>query len=251
VNVAAVQYRADRADLDRSRRSLAALARRAAAGSDLVVLPEMAVSGYLFANRDDARRIAELPRGDTFAALSPIAAEHRCWMVCGFAESAGDRLFNSALVIDPTGALAFTYRKTLLFEADVCWATPGDSGYFRFELDDAAVGVGICMDLNDDAFLSWANDADLDAIAFPTNWVEEGVAVWPYWQLRLAATRAVLVAGNTWGLEKAAGTALGFCGRSAILDRRTVLAGLGPAGNGAIRAFIPRRSRPRPLSPPR
>jgi len=155
--------------------------------------------------------------------------------VCGFPERAGDRLFNSALVIDPSGARAFTYRKTLLFEADLPWATPGDSGYRSFDGAEGCFGVGICMDLNDDRFLAWCGAAGVDVLALPTNWIDEGVSTWPYWAWRMSSVSATLVAANTYGSEGDTR----FSGCSAILAGRTVLAAAPATGDGTISATLP------------
>ena len=246
MRVAAIQYKATKGDPHASRRALVRLARTAASGADLVVMPEMASTGYLFANRAAVLRLAESPLGPTFQALAPVAAEHRCWLVAGIAEDAGADLFNSAIVVDPAGALAFTYRKTLLFDADLTWATRGDSGYRRFDTDAGSFGVGICMDLNDPEFCAWAASAQLDAIAFPTNWLDEGLPIHGYWAARLAGTGATLVAANSWGFDVlafagrypgriATGAPLGvpFLGRSTVMTERRVIA-VGPAAGDAI-----------------
>lgn len=235
MKVVAVQYKAERADRARSLRAVAALADSAAPGADLVVLPEMAITGYAFAGADAVRAVAEGPRGDTFAALSPIARSRRAFVVCGFPEIAGDRLFNSAMVIDPTGELAFVYRKTLLFDADVPWATPGDSGYRAFDSEHGRFGVGICMDLNDDRFVDWVAAERVPTIAFPTNWIDEGENVWWYWRERLLGLRTSLVAANSWGEDGE----LRFTGESAILVDGKVVAHAPYVGDVAIAATVP------------
>lgn len=237
MRVAAVQFKADQADPEASRRRLVALAEDAAAGADLVVLPELAATGYLFPHPSAVRAVAEPAEGPTLAALAPVARRHGCWLVGGFAERAGEALFNSARVVDDRGELRFVYRKTLLFEADVPWATPGDSGYQRFETAAGSFGVGICMDLNDDRFTAWCAAADLDAIAFPTAWLEQGINVWRYWAMRLLDIPAALVAANTFGWEQG----VEFSGRSAILQRNRILAAAGRVGEGIIRARLARR----------
>ena len=118
MRVSAVQFKALKGDPRQSRVALAALASQAARDADLVVLPEMAVTGYEFATADAVRAVAEVPDGPTCEALAAVARDRGCWLVGGFAERAGDALFNSALVLDPAGQLRFVYRKTLLFDAD-------------------------------------------------------------------------------------------------------------------------------------
>lgn len=236
MRVSAVQFKPPKGDLPSARARLVRLAMRAAQDSDLVVLPEMSVSGYVFPDADSVRPAAERPDGPTYRALAPIARASGAWIVAGFAEDAGDRLFNSALIIDPRGALHAVYRKTLLFENDETWASPGDSGYLRIVTDAGAFGVGICMDLNDDRFVNWCASADLKAIAFPTNWLatDSGIDVWHYWAWRMDAVPATLVAANTYGLE----AGILFCGRSAIMHGWRVLAAAPPEGDGIIRAVL-------------
>jgi predicted amidohydrolase len=234
VRVGFVQFRARKGDLEGSRSALVALAERAAEGVDLCVLPEMAVSGYVFPDAAAVRQVAERPDGPTARALAAVARRRGCWLVAGFAEDAGDRLYNSALVFDRDGGLAFVYRKTLLYDADLPWATPGDSGYAAFDTGVGRFGVGICMDLNDDRFVAWVRGAGLRAVAFPTNWVSDdsGVDPWAYWAWRLQGVDAALVAANTWGTDGDTR----FTGRSAVLRSRVIRAHLPEQGDGFGRA---------------
>ena len=227
--VAAVQFK--RPQTGDAHIALADWADRAARSAKVVVLPEMAATGYLFRTPEAVRRVAEDARGPTFQVLSPIAKMHQSWIVAGYPEVDGDRLFNSACVINPRGELAFTYRKTLLYEADEFWASVGDSGYHSFDTEVGKVGLGICMDLNDDRFLAWMHAQTLDVLAFPTNWVfEEDGDVWSYWAWRLGFQRTTLVAANTYGWEQH----VRFTGRSLILKERTVLAHAPQEGNAVI-----------------
>lgn len=232
-----VQFKADKGDKAGSLGRLVALTERAADGADLVVLPEMAATGYVFPDRSAVRAVSEPPDGPTWQALSPIAARSRAWIVAGFPEVAGDVLFNSALVIDPAGQLAFVYRKTLLYSADMHWASPGDSGYRSFDTDAGRFGVGICMDLNDDRFIEWVSGQNLDAVAFPTNWVQsedKSWHTWDYWAWRMDGQRAALAAANTWGVDGG----VTFTGQSAVLRDRTILAAGPLRGNGSVKVDL-------------
>lgn len=236
MRVAAVQFKADRSDPVGARLALAAAVEGAAVGSNLVVCPEMAVTGYIFADRAAASEVAEDPTGPTFEALRPHARANGAWIVAGFPERAGRLLYNSAMVIDGRGELVFVYRKTLLFEADETWATPGDSGYPAFDTAFGRFGVGICMDLNDPAFLEWSSESELDAVAFPTNWLDEGGSVWPYWRWRAAQARTTLIAANTYGLD----APLEFVGCSAVVNAARVIAGGPYRGDAVVRATLRR-----------
>jgi predicted amidohydrolase len=234
MRVAAVQYKARKGDLDTSLSELVDLATLAAQGRDLVVLPEMAATGYWFPDSGSARLVAETPDGPTYRALAEVARQHGCWLVSGFVEDAGDKLYNSAHVIDPTGKLAHVYRKTMLYEADLPWATPGDSDWRTFETHAGDFAVGICMDLNDDGFIDWLTEHRPRALAFPTNWVDQDHDPWNYWAWRLLETGTALVAANSYGPDGE----LTIRGESAILLGSTLLATAPKVGNTVLGAIL-------------
>ncbi|MEZ4317457.1 MAG: carbon-nitrogen hydrolase family protein [Myxococcota bacterium] len=250
MRVAAIQFKA-KTDRIAGLAALVAEVRRVGAGRDLVVCPEMAVVGYAWTSLEAVRTVAEPADGPTARAFSRAAADSGCWVVVGFAELDGERVFNSALVIDPSGTVRFVYRKTLLFEADQPWATPGDSGYRAFDTGKGRFGVGICMDLNDDRFLDWAGRERVDVLAFPTNWTQEDSVMWDYWRHRLytgwpaewgveprvanrARVDAVLVGANSYGAEGA----WQLRGESAILSWGRVYATAPSTGDAVITADL-------------
>lgn len=231
MKVAAVQTCPPWAQPAAARVQLAALVHDAGAqGADLIVCPEMATSGYVFSDPSELDGVAEPARGDTFAKLSPIAQAHGAWIVCGFPERAPDGLYNSALVIGPSGQLVDCYRKNLLFDLDTTWARPGN----RRPIYRTALGrmtPAICMDLNDDAFGLHLLVSRPDVVAFPTNWVDEGMDILDYWRMRLFGWRGVLVAADRWGEERG----VRFYGRSAVLGPGGAVLGMLPAqGDGVL-----------------
>lgn len=226
MKVAAVQFKADRNDRQGSRTRLLSLCAKAAEqGAALVVCPEMALSGYLFTDAADVSAVAEPAKGDSFAALSALAAQYGCTLVCGYPEVAagpnGSRFYNSAWIIGPDGSLLYNYRKRLLYLADETWAEPGNTPYPVLNLPWGTLTAGICMDLNDDRFASFLQRAQVQIVAFCTNWLEEGLDLHGYWRYRLLGVRSVFVAGNTYGREVRKGhDDTEFAGQSAIIDAR-------------------------------
>jgi len=223
MRLAAVQYRPPKGQPDQARAEIAALVGQAGEqGADLIVLPELCTTGYIWRRPEDLGPFAEEPRGPTFQLLRLLARRHGAWIVCGLPErfvtrrSAEGRhhvaLFNSAIVVMPDGELATCYRKCLLYEADEAWANTGwRRAVCRSEL--GRVAPGICMDLNDPEFIAFLDYGKVDIVAFPTNWVDEGVVVHDYWRERLGDWRGWFVAANTWGEDEG----VRFTGRSAIL----------------------------------
>lgn len=231
---AAIQFKASKGDWNGSLQRITPLVAAAVGPCNLVVLPEMALTGYLFDSVEAAMAVAEEPEGPTFRALAPLAKKGDCYLVAGFPEKDGEHVFNSALVIDPQGRLEFVYRKTLLYEADFPWATPGDSGYPLIKTEHGEFTVGICMDLNDDGFIDWLEASQPLAVAFPTNWLDQGYNIWGYWAWRLGELQCALVAANSYGPEGD----IAFRGESAILQRRTILAATAATGDDVIAARI-------------
>ncbi len=232
MKIAAVQYRPPHGRPARARKDLARRVRAAVeAGARLVVLPEMATTGYVWPDADALRPHAEPAHGPTLDALRQAAqAGGGAWVVCGFAERADDgTLFNSALVLRPDGELGACYRKVLLYDLDRTWAQPGRQRVI-LPTTFGSVAPAICMDLNDDRFTTWLHMTTPDILAFCTNWVEEGEDVHAWWRLRLRGWRGWLVAANRWGEE--AGTR--FSGRSAILAPGGALAATADAEGDAI-----------------
>jgi predicted amidohydrolase len=117
------------------------------AQSDLVVLPELAMSGYVFSDISEVVRIAEsIPDGIVFNAFRDIAAKRDMSIVYGFAERDGDTIYNSCALLNPDGTYHI-YRKIHLFNREKLFFSPGDQP-FAVHLAKGGVRVGlmICFD---------------------------------------------------------------------------------------------------------
>lgn len=227
--LAVVQFKPRRGARNANLTALTALTAKALeAGAKLVVLPEMAATGYRFPNPEAIRPMAEPPRGPTWRAFSPLAKAHKAWIVVGFVEDFEGRLFNAAMVIGPEGRLDLVYRKRLLYMDDHTWANPGDLPYPAFQTPWGTATVGICMDINDPRFLTHVRRTRPQLVAFPTNWIEEGIDVHAYWANQLRGWNGTLVAADRWGEEDR----VYFAGRSAIMKAGQVLVEAPPEGDG-------------------
>jgi predicted amidohydrolase len=81
------------------------------------VLPELASSGYVFADRAELSTLAETRDGPAVAGWAGLASAFTVTIVAGFPEAAGDAIYNSAAVVDPTG-LRGVYRKAHLWDSE-------------------------------------------------------------------------------------------------------------------------------------
>jgi predicted amidohydrolase len=148
--------------------STAAIAQAVSAGAQIVVLPELVTSGYLFADADDARAVA-LSAGDP-AFENWVAAAGEAVVIGGFCELADDgTLHNSALVID-RGAVAGCYRKTHLWDREKLIFTPGDRLPPVLATRFGAIAVMICYDLEFPEVTREVAVQGAELIAAPVNW---------------------------------------------------------------------------------
>jgi predicted amidohydrolase len=161
-------------DLDGNRAlALAAIDAAAAAGADVVVLPELVSSGYVFRDADEARSLAEPAAGPTLAGWAARAAAHGIIVVGGFAELGDDDvLYNSAALVDPGGVRA-VYRKVHLWDREKLVFTPGDAAPPVLDTAHGRLGLMVCYDLQ---FPEWTRAIALrgtELLCVPTNWPRE------------------------------------------------------------------------------
>ncbi len=190
--------------------------------ADLLVLPELANSGYLHASPDALVPFSEPGDGSGpfLSALQRLAGQTGGVIVAGFAERAPEGLYNSAAAVDASGVIQ-VYRKTHLFADEKLLFLPGDTGFRVFQnagVRNAGVRVGmmVCFDwfFPESARTLALRGAQI--IAHPSN------LVLPYCQTAMFArcleNRVFAVTTNRYGAEELTGTAPGFHRRLADHD---------------------------------
>jgi predicted amidohydrolase len=128
--------------------ALAQAARQAAASDvDLLVAPEMCLTGYAI-GADTVRRRSEPLGGPLHTAASDIARETGVGLVVGFPEKSGASIFNTVALIGKDGRSISTYRKTHLFgEVDRAQYEPGPTVPPVVDFDGVRIGLLICYDV--------------------------------------------------------------------------------------------------------
>jgi predicted amidohydrolase len=149
----------------------AAVQEAAAAGAELVVLPELCDSGYVFSGADEARGLASLVAdAAVLRQWQAQARAHGLVIVGGFCELGRDgRLYNSAALVDASGPRA-VYRKAHLWDAEKLVFTPGSGPPPLVDIPAGRVAVMICYDLEFPEWVRRAALAGADLIAAPVNW---------------------------------------------------------------------------------
>lgn len=149
-------------------RSAEAIEQAAAAGARLVVLPELASSGYQFADRAEAMAAAEPLDGPTVALWRSLADRHDVVVVGGICELGGDVLRNTAVVVD-AGGLRAVYRKLHLWGNEVELFAAGDAPAPVVETAAGRLGLAVCYDLWFPEQTRGLALADADVLTIPAN----------------------------------------------------------------------------------
>lgn len=187
--------------------------------ADLLVLPELANSGYMYAVPADLDPYAEAGDGSGpfLSALRRLSERTGGVIVTGFAERDRAGLYNSAAAVDASGVLQ-VYRKTHLFQDEQDPFLPGNTGFRVFEHRGVRVGMMVCFDwfFPESARTLALRGAQI--IAHPAN------LVMPYCQASMV-TRCLengvfAVTANRYGAEELGETLLTFTGASQMLDTR-------------------------------
>lgn len=204
----------------------------------LVVLPELWSSGYVFSSHAEVAALAEDPeRGPTAKALVAAAKRERRHYIAGFPEAGrGGRVYNSAMLVGPTGVKA-VYRKLHLFEREQEWFTPGDLPLAVHRVGPARVGMLICFDWRFPEAARVLALEGADVIAHPSNLVfpnaQEAMRV------RALENRLYTITANRTGTEKRPGGTVPFTGRSQIVDPKgEVIVRAGKTETGAHAADV-------------
>ncbi len=210
---------------------------------DLILLPELFQTGYNAA--DIIPHCAEASDGLFFQSMAHLARQHQVAIAYGYAERADGRIYNSAQVIDASGASLANHRKLAIppgFETALF--AKGDQ-MTRFRFHEIEVGILICYDAEFPELMR--------AMAMPDEGVREGAelvlvptALSDQWAV--VADRVIPARGFENGIYVAyanhcgADKGLGFLGRSCIISPTgTDLARADGGENGmAIRARISR-----------
>jgi predicted amidohydrolase len=138
------------------------------AGADVIVLPELATSGYMFADAEEARAAALTPDDPAFTKWS--AAASGSIVILGFCELGDDaRLYNSAVMLDSDGPIA-TYRKTHLWDREKLIFTPGGTLPQVVATRHGVIAVMVCYDLEFAELTRPVAVHGAELIAAPVNW---------------------------------------------------------------------------------
>lgn len=147
----------------------ATAAQARARGADLLITPEMALTGYAIG----PERVAALAQpcdGPLARAVAAVAQRHGIAIVYGYPEhNPHGKPFNAAQAIGPDGTRLAHYRKTHLFgDMDRAQFSAGDAASQVFEWQGWQLGLLICYDVEFPETVRGLALQRADAVLVPT-----------------------------------------------------------------------------------
>lgn len=143
----------------------AALNAAGAMGAATLTAPEIYLPGY---NQPDIPARAQPRGGPWHQRLSSLCRAAGCGIVIGYAERAGERIYNSAIAIDAAGREIAHYRKLQLYgPRENAIYTVGDA-YTLFNLHGRTAALLICYDVEFAPHIAALADRGASLILCPT-----------------------------------------------------------------------------------
>lgn len=182
--------------------------------AELIILPELCNTGYLFTSRQEVVRLGEeIPSGITTQALCRLAKAKHAYLVAGLIERCGKKFYNASVLIGPDGYIA-TYRKIHLFYEETLWFVPGDLKFAVYDIGNCRVGMMICFDWIFPEVARVLALQGADVLCHPANLIH------PYCQeamvTRCLENRVFAITANRTGIETRGDKQLRFTGKSQI-----------------------------------
>ncbi len=216
VRVAGVQMEPKIGEIDANLSAiLVRLDRAARLGAELIVFPECALTGYGFADRDEAMPFAEPIPGPSTSAIAGACKEKGVYVVYGLLERDGDRLFNACVLVGPEGVVG-SYRKIHLPYLGVDrFVDPGDRPFAVHQAGRLKVGMHICYDAGFPESCRVLALLGADLLVLPTNWPTHAECAAEHMMATRAMENVVFaIAVNRIGEERG----FQFIGRSSIMS---------------------------------
>ncbi|MGB2696796.1 MAG: nitrilase-related carbon-nitrogen hydrolase [Candidatus Zixiibacteriota bacterium] len=184
--------------------------------ADLLVLPELCTTGYIFKNKEELRSLAEsIPDGPTVDFFKDLANEKGINLVWGMPERDYDKVFNTSVLVTSEGEIE-NYRKVHLYDQEKFLFTPGDRELDVVEIKGAVLGMMICFDWIFPEACRVLALKDAEIICHPSNLVLQYCQ--PAMITRCIENRVFSITANRYGTEQRNQRKLTFTGKSQIVS---------------------------------
>ena len=170
-----------------------ALEKAHAERADIATFPESAILGW---ENPDAHRLATPIPGADSDRIAALARKYGLMIAIGLDEKDGDRLYDSAILVDKNGKLLWKHRKLNVLPElmDPPYSTGDLNSIGVVDTEFGRVGVIICADTFVDEYAQRVASLKPDLMLVPYGWAER-LEKWPEHEKdleRLVASRAKL-----------------------------------------------------------
>lgn len=184
-------------------------------GSDLIVFPELFLTGYSVHN--EVERLAETENGPILNQIKQLCQQYAIYVIFGFPEKRENgHYYISSALIDANGDLRGIYRKTHLFDKEKHAFTPGEE-FKVISTPLGNIGLMICFDIEfpEIARALKLKGADLIVVC-NANMEPYGHYHYIYAKARAMENEIPVIVCNRLGREGE----LSFCGESMVIDAK-------------------------------
>src|SRR5215469_12175809 len=229
--VAAIQYEPTFGQKEKNVADLLHLVEGAAQhNARLIVLPEMATTGYCWESREEIAPLVESIPGPTTDRFQQLATRYDCYITVSLAEvdPATDVYYNSLALLGPAGLIG-TYRKIHSYISEPRWARDGDLNMPVWDTPLGQLSGLICQDASffEAARIPALNKADV--LLFPPNWLEEKCPS-SWWMARAFENGVYFIAADRYGSERG----VQFSGGSCVIDPDGTIQDYLDSGDGIV-----------------
>lgn len=182
---------------------------------DILVLPELSTTGYLFKNKAELYKVSEeIPMGKTVQYMLKLSKKHNSTIIFGMSEIENKKLYNSAVILSK-GKYIGKYQKIHLSDYEKRFFTEGFKNQV-FELEGIKIGVQICFDV-------WFPEISRDQVRQGANLLcvlgnFGGKTSFEITKIRAIENLVPIVLCNRIGGEKLDKIDAYFCGKSSVFD---------------------------------
>ena len=184
--------------------------------ADLVVFPECYLTGYNYHSRADTLAAAQPVTHPVFAEIAELCRSGGVHAVVGCLERDGSSVYNSAVVLGPSGLVGIHRKAHLPFMgADRFTDRPLDEPLRVFDAGKCRFGIAVCYELRFPEVCRTLALKGADIIAVPTNWADRSrILAETFSSVRAAENKVYLVTANRNDAEGE----FRFMGASRIID---------------------------------
>ena len=148
-----------------------------AGNADIAAFPESAILGW--ENPDAHRQATPIPGADSDR-IAALARQYGLMIAIGLDEKDGERLYDSAILVDRTGKLLWKHRKLNVLPELMTppYSEGKPEGIGVVETEYGRIGLVICADTFGDTYAERIRELKPDLMLVPYGWAAE-VQKWP------------------------------------------------------------------------